>query len=1238
MRNGYQRFILFASLVLSAMAPVVSAAAQGTFESIDAKARLRSPVVDAQGALMYVAAYDHNEVWQIDLATRGMLRSAPVGRGPVALALSRDGQTLACANRLSGDVTLLQLPALTLLATIPCDKGTSAVAALPDGRFVAANTFADSLTVVSFDDLMLPHRVAAESVPNGIAAGDTLVAVSTRVPPALRMYSVVMNEASTTLSLPSPPLSVVHLNGSRFAVATETEVLVADGATAAIVQRSGLQTKALNVFDKRILALTDDALIVLNDSLIEEDRLAILASGSGVAGAPGAYIVLTPVRKTWEINQYGAPVAASAPPTVTASPIPAIQPAETQSSPDVIAETPRLESTPLPEARDSGPVPAEPAAELAVVEAEEAIGTVEIPAPGESAQTEAPLPAPAVEEPTETAAEPQSEPAPAEMMVESPGAEATPDSAAESAPPSQARMVRPKPTGFGETRAPVPKASMPPGPVPTGGPGKKSIEQAFKEGLDLGSKEGGFHLPAQAEFMENLKFDYLELTEGGTQYHATGNVSLQLEDTYLSADEILLNPEKGELEAIGNVDIQQPTSSVQAARIKYIFPIENNLEAEEGAPVEVDATDASDAEVAARIENLGFVDAQELHLKEPTREIWVDRLAYDMANRAGIAEEARGNAGIFYFGAQKVRLLGPASSDGEELWITTCDKDPPHYRIRIQKAALRQNETISGESARLQVGKLKTPVYWPKWRMRAGKGLGFEFDSGHSAEIGYYVNYAQRFALTPNIETGLRLYPTSREGIGVGVEAAYDYMETPASPLFRGQGEFRTLYTTKERGYTEFYHRHELLENTILLTQWEQWYDRDFVKDFYYDEYRNRSEPRTFANVTHTGDTYIATGTVRQTTNDWVSETERAPEVTYHLLERQLASSFYVSFDTVNGYNEREPDGIHAVRSVNIGRLTFDWDINEALTIAPFWEADVSWYSDEPRNDDSNLRFANTMGLTLQSRFHKAYPGAFGFSGFKHVVVPSVTYSYRPEPTMGVEETPRFDAYDNVYGRSRVESKVANVVYGRDAETQEVWQVARLSLYQGNDFWNEIRKTEDYEIEMDLRPRPWWGWQVAAERHRTSNDFDLDDPYPLQTTLLAGYERLFERPFNPARQFQYNAIYGDYDRLLTYLYYDDQPIDGRFNGRIGFAYTETQEQVFNREVLYGLGYQLGEKWSVAFEHRYDFERDNLYRQTYEVRRNLHCWDAALQFRERESGWDIGFEMSLTAFPGTKIKF
>jgi len=241
---------------------------------------------------------------------------------------------------------------------------------------------------------------------------------------------------------------------------------------------------------------------------------------------------------------------------------------------------------------------------------------------------------------------------------------------------------------------------------------------------------------------------------------------------------------------------------------------------------------------------------------------------------------------------------------------------------------------------------------------------------------------------------------------------------------------------------------------------------------------------------------------------------------------------------------------------------------------------------------------------------------------------------------MTVEETPRFDAYDNVYGRSRIESKIDNIVMGKDAETGETWQVARLSLYHGADLWNEIRESNDYELEIDLRPRSWWGLQTIAEHHSTEDegDIDIEDPFIVQRGLIELYERVLDRPFDPETADKYNTRYGDYDRMLAFFYYDNRDIGGNVNGRVGFAYTKTQEEVFNREILYGLGYRINDKWSVAFEHRYDLERGELYRQKYEVRRVMNCLEGALLINERESGWDFGVEFSVTGIPGTRIRF
>ncbi|NLF58187.1 MAG: hypothetical protein GX580_11170 [Candidatus Hydrogenedens sp.] len=59
---------------------------------------------------------------------------------------------------------------------------------------------------------------------------------------------------------------------------------------------------------------------------------------------------------------------------------------------------------------------------------------------------------------------------------------------------------------------------------------------------------------------------------------------------------------------------------------------------------------------------------------------------------------------------------------------------------------------------------------------------------------------------------------------------------------------------------------------------------------------------------------------------------------------------------------------------------------------------------------------------------------------------------------------------------------------------------------------------------------------------------------------------------------------------------------------------------------------------MSFEHIYDLKEGELRSQTYEVRRSFQCWETALRFRDRQSGFDVNMEISLTAFPGTGIQF
>ncbi|HEO72461.1 MAG TPA: hypothetical protein ENN80_14470, partial [Candidatus Hydrogenedentes bacterium] len=596
--------------------------------------------------------------------------------------------------------------------------------------------------------------------------------------------------------------------------------------------------------------------------------------------------------------------------------------------------------------------------------------------------------------------------------------------------------------------------------------------------------QGGFGAQDWSLPLEDVTFDRATGPIEAQEFSAEGNVRLRLGDMYLHADRLHYERPRGAIDAGGNVTLRQAEGILELEEFHYLPPAEPLPV----PPLLLGHEADSHAQERMRMSS-GKLRLRHLYLLEPGREVSAAAGNLNMLTQKGEFHDVVGHSDTFYFGAKRLRVNGPNKAVLEDVWLTTCDHDPPHYRLWLDEAVMEDNRLVLGRHARLQVLGDHSLFYWPRWR-GMGPRHGIDFDSGHRANIGSFINVGQQFPVSRDLTLGWRFYPTSDEGIGVGFDGAYDFMETPASPLFRSQGEVRTLYTTEERGHFEFYHRHEVREDLILLLQSEQWYDRTFFKDFYYDEYCHRTAPRTFGNLTLTRPSYIASATVRKDTHDFVGETERLPEATYHLLDRRLSDRLYLTIDSVSGYLERDPASLHVMRLANVGRLTGDIDLGQTLSLTPFIESEGTWYSEGRYSDESEFRFTNTMGTTVQTRFHKAYKGALGFSGFKHVVVPSVTYSYRHQPTMEIEQVPRFDAADNVYGRSRIESKIDNIVFGRDADTDGYWQLARLTLYHGNDFWNQRRDANDVEIELDLRPRPWWGWQVIGERHEISNEHD----------------------------------------------------------------------------------------------------------------------------------------------------
>ncbi|NLV40402.1 MAG: LPS assembly protein LptD [Candidatus Hydrogenedentes bacterium] len=1010
------------------------------------------------------------------------------------------------------------------------------------------------------------------------------------------------NGRLTACALPGKPLALVWLAGEVFAVATPSGILLCRAGGIEPCAEKALPVTDMAKDGEGLVVLSGGDVVMLDGELNETGRVPLEMPARLIRACGPVLVAMAPQE-----GQQRA-VVWNRKPQAAAETAPAESGPEAVEPPEAVASENGVE---IVEAAAAAPSP-EPA-----------------PAPGEQVPETAPVAAPPAQEP-EAPESPAAVPAP-EVGV--PAEEAAPAEETAAAPAAPAEKPQGRYRSFpmftSSLRAPSLNTAT---HKLIGGGEQKGLRDALTRPMEFGEPGLGFTPPDWTEPLRDLEADSMttDLTTGKTVMR--DNVRLRLGEMAFRSDQFSYSDEQGSYSAEGHVEVSQHASSLTADYLSYATP--------DAAVVERSFVlePRDEQNMAKKRLSMGRITGRNFHMNEPTRELLVEEVDYDFAAQKGTLTNARGRAAYFYYSAEKLHILGPEEFIAENAWFTTCPGDPPGYRIMVKELHVEKGEVVTGKGARLALGNVKAPFLLPIWGSTAGPyPWSVDFDSGRYAETGYYLNLGQQFQVSKELSLGPRIMPTEKEGVGLGGDIYYDHMETPSSRLYRTAGEFHGLQTTENRGYLAWYNRFEPNRDLVLRMQAEQWSDEEFFKDFFYEQYRHRSDPRTFANLTLRKEEFIATGTARINTHSWAGETERLPEATFHLVERPLVDRLMFSFDTVNGYNDRNPGREYGTRSVNIARMSYDWDPASWLSVTPFYELEGAWYQRERTSEDSATRVSNLAGVTLQTRLHREFPGFWGFSAFKHVILPSVTYSYRPEPTLAAEDAPRFDALDNVYGRSRLETKLTNVIYGRDAETNDVWQAARLTLYQGNDFWNETRKADDYEAELDLRPRPWWGMQLAGERHDTRRPESLLEENYLESRFYKAYERATGKVLNE-RAADLNLRYADYSRILTQLYYDNTVVGGRFNTRIGFAYSDTDGNIYNRDVLYGLGYRLSENWGVSFEHIYDLNGDEMRSQTYEIRRSFKCWETALRFRDRQSGFDVNMEISLTAFPDTAIEF
>jgi lipopolysaccharide assembly outer membrane protein LptD (OstA) len=669
---------------------------------------------------------------------------------------------------------------------------------------------------------------------------------------------------------------------------------------------------------------------------------------------------------------------------------------------------------------------------------------------------------------------------------------------------------------------------------------------------------------------------------------ATNGVQVMFRDATLTARQVRLDPALGEAEAEGAVNLDRGGQIWTGESLRYNF-------------------------------KTGRLEAREFKLGVPPVFVGGER---------AITLEAEGTN----------RVLTLTNS-----FVTTDDLATPGYRIRARSMTIREDRHIIARDAVLYVGR--TPVFYFPYYVKQLKSHPYRWvlTPGFRSLYGGYMRAALEMDVTTNVVAAVHADPYTRRGVGLGPEVRYDLDQA-------GRGHFDSYWIADQRPENDpvtgqpiepqreriyFDHRISLREDLTATAVLRQQSDAWVVRDFFEQEYRRNPLPGSFVEVQQAWPDFTLDLLARAQVNDFFETVERLPDVKLSAHRQQLGTSpiYYDGENSAGWFQHRFAEGsitndYSAFRGDTFHQLLLPKTLFGWLNVTPRVAGRVTYYGDTQSQGWTNLkpqtRAVFNTGAEFSFKASRVWKGSssqfWDVDGLRHILEPSVNYSFTPEPNARPLELPQFDtelpslrllpltypdfnSIDSIDTQNAMRLGVRNKIQTkRGGKVEDLIDWAVLTDWRLDRQPNQGSFSDIYS-EADFKPRRWL----------TMNSEIRADP---EAGLL--------------RETQTSAIFkpnSDWSFGVTHRYTRDDQALGRGGNLIGTR----------------LYLRFSENWGFRTSHFYEVRDRLLQEQFYTVYRDLRSLTAALTLRWRESIAEsqditditVALAVSLKAYPRFK---
>ncbi len=591
-----------------------------------------------------------------------------------------------------------------------------------------------------------------------------------------------------------------------------------------------------------------------------------------------------------------------------------------------------------------------------------------------------------------------------------------------------------------------------------------------------------------------------------------------------------------------------------------------------------------------------------------------DKIDYDFEAEKGTLINGRAEFEPWYGRGGEILKVGDKEYVIKNGYMSTCEFDPPHYRIQAKEVKIFLDDKVIARNIKLYIDNYPVfylPIYIHSLKDKRPK---INISPGYEKDWGIYLSGQYRYWINSNSNGYIHADWRELRGWAGGVD--YDYN----SSRF-GEGSVNTYYLEdlnkqfvlvedqirKDRYRAEWRHRWQVNEETLVQAEFHKFSDGDIMKEFFEEEYEKEQQPKSFLAVTTHKPDYVLNLTARARANEFFSVVEKLPELSLNVPGLQLGETrFYYQTQTSasNLYRWRAgvTDSDSTIRFDSYNQISYANKLFNWLSVSPYIGGRETWYDKDVSGDRLN-RGIFYAGTSLSATFHRIFNLQTDFlgldiNGLRHLFEPGLNYGYSYQP-IGVERNKilQFDGIDGISNSNSFTYTLGN------------------KLQTKREIESQMQNTNLAQLDFSINYYP----EAKTRRFSSIYSYFKLMPYNWLSCEIKTYTDIYKKVMNSVT----------FDLIAS-------KDNWRFG--IGNSYTKGSKE---NQLTAQWDYKFNEKWSAQVYQRWNYHNDRfgnarVVEQEYTIRRDLHCWIGEFIWNRKDYD-TFWFALTLKAFPQIKIR-